>query len=526
MKPIFFFFFFSFCFSISVFGQDTYWQQDVKYQINASLDDRQQMIKGSEVIIYTNNSPTELSFIWFHLWPNAYDKSKNTALYAQLKKDRKHRKLISSYDTGFIDSLNFQVNGKSAKIEAHPEYIDIVKIILPSPLRKGSSVKISTSFRVKLPNFFSRSGYSDNEYMACQWYPKPAVFDKDGWHPFPYLDMGEFYSEYGSYDVKINVPSAYVVAATGTLQTEVELQKYKELGIKNVTNRNYDPLHYVYTGLEKTKTLHFKADSVPDFAWFASKYFIIHYAPFILSSGRNVDAFSFYFLRTNTPWINSIDYIKDATIKYSNWIGDYAYPTVQAVEGPSNLNSGGMEYPMITLITDSSNKPASLDGVITHEVGHNWFMSMLGSNERKHPWQDEGLNTYFELRYEAAKYRENSVFGNHIPKYLKEAGYEDFQSNTYGVMARIAMRTPIETATGSFKNNDDYALSSYVKPALWLYRLQQSIGEEGVNNAFRNYFNDWKFKHPTPADMKSSFEKSVGFNLDAWFSLLNYRGGI
>lgn len=515
-----------FFFSVLVLrAQGTYWQQDLKYKISVSLNEPAKELSGSERIVYKNNAPRALDYIWFHIWPNAYDKSKNTALYAQLRRDKGHRRKLNAYDTGFITDLDFHVNGKKADTEAHSSYIDIIKVKLPEPLKSGDSAIIETPFRVKLPNFFSRSGYTKDQFMICQWYPKPAVYDKDGWHEFPYLDMGEFYSEYASYNVDITLPSSYIVGATGTLQTGSELKKYREIGSANYRNRNYAPLRYQADPSAASKTLSYKADSVPDFAWFASKDFVIHYDTLALNSGKKVDVFTFFSPKGNNLWTSGLDYVKDATRKYSSWIGDYAYPTVQAVQGPSNINSGGMEYPMITLITSDDKKALSLDGVIAHEVGHNWFMSMIGSNEREHPWLDEGLNTYFELRYEAEKYRYNSVFGDNVPAYLKKMSAEDFQSNTYGVIATLDMKAPMESPAG-FRNNDEYAMSSYIKPALWIFRLQQTVGPERINKAFRHYFQQWKFKHPGPSDLKTSLEESLGFSIDAWFNQIYQSGGL
>ncbi len=507
-------------------AQTSYWQQSLKYKIDASLDDVKKEVSAKEQIIYKNNSPQTLDFIWFHIWPEAYNKSKNTMLYQQLRRDKAHRRHISSYESGAIKDLQFTIEGEPAQTEAHPVYVDVIKLKLNKPLKSGDSVNIESSFIVKLPTFFSRSGYTKDQFMICQWYPKPAVFDKSGWHEFPYLDMGEFYSEYASYDVNIKLPASYVVAATGVLQNKDELDRYKKLGAANVKNNNYAPLKYLAPSGMAEKTLSYKADSVPDFAWFASRNFVIQYDTLQLKSGKVIDAFTYYFDRGSKLWSSSVEYVKDATKKYSNWIGEYAYPTVQAVEGPSNLNSGGMEYPMVTLITVQDDKDYALDAVIAHEVGHNWFMSMLGSNEREHPWLDEGLNTYFELRYEAEKYRYNSIFGDKIPGFLKKASTESFQSQTYSVMASLDMKTPIETSSSGYRNNDDYAMSSYVKPALWLYRLEQSVGTEGMNKAFRRYFNEWKFRHPGPLDMKKSFEDALGFNIDAWFNLIYRPGGL
>lgn len=508
--------------SCRIYAQDAYWQQKLAYTIDVTLNDQDKTLTGAEKIVYKNNSPQTLDFIWFHIWANAY-KDKNTALFQQLRKDREHKKKISTYQTGYVEGLQFKVNGQSAATEAHPVHIDVLKLKLPSPLKPGDSAVISTDFKVKLPSFYSRSGFSENGFMICQWYPKPAVFDKEGWHEFPYLNMGEFYSEYASYLVNITLPASYVVSATGVLQNAEELSQYKAIGRKNAENRKYGPVHYKPAGTGM-KTLTYKTDSVPDFAWFASKDFIVQYDQMTLKSGRKVDAFTYYFDRENTPWTNSIDYVKDAVEQYSNWIGEYQYPVVQAVEGPKNNSSGGMEYPTVTLITSPDSKNESLDAVIAHEVGHNWFMSMIGSNERSHPWQDEGLNTYFQLRYEAIKYRSNSIFGNNIPPQLRKLSFEDFQERTYNVMASIPMKPAMDTPSEAFKNTNDYAVASYVKPALWVYRLQESIGIEGVNKAFRNYFNLWKFRHPTPRDMKAAFEQSAGFTLDAWFNLL-YREG-
>ncbi len=239
----FFFLLLSVCICTQLVAQKDYWQQQLRYDIKAELNDKEKSITGFETIVYKNNSPSALDFIWFHIWPNAY-KNDSTALLQQLKNDTARAKKIESYGTGSIDGLAFKVNNQPAKMEAHtnPQYIDIVKLVLNKPLAAGDSITISTPFKVMLPPYFSRSGYADGQFMACQWYPKPAVFDKKGWHEFPYLDMGEFYSENADYTVNITVPSDYIVGATGVLQTKEELEAYKKIGRKNVTDRNGKPV--------------------------------------------------------------------------------------------------------------------------------------------------------------------------------------------------------------------------------------------------------------------------------------------
>ncbi|MFT3904591.1 MAG: M1 family metallopeptidase [Niabella sp.] len=506
-------------------AQDTaYWQQDLKYDINVTLDDKAKTLDGNVNIQYKNNSPDTLNFIWFHIWPNAY-KNKTTALFQQILNDNSRReKLPEPLVYGSINGLNFKVDGKVAKTEAHPnpQYIDIIKVLLPSPLLPGATAQVQTPFKVKLPTYFSRSGFADGQFMICQWYPKPAVYDKKGWHEFPYLDMGEFYSEYADYKVNITLPAAYVVGATGVLQTEDELAQYKEIGKKNTENRKGTPV--LYKPKDGKKTLTYTAQTVPDFAWFAEQNIVLQYDTLKLPSGKIVDAFTFYKNKPDNIWSNSIDYVKDATRKYSEWIGEYEYPTVQAFEGPKNNASGGMEYPMITLITQPDANKEALDGVITHEVGHNWFMSMLGSNERDHTWQDEGLNTYYQFRYEAEKYRYNSIFGDQIPVELKKFPLPQFLRAIYSAFSNIPMEAPIDQTATGFKTAEEYGMIAYLKPAVWLYILESKYGSYKVDKAFQEYFQQWKNKHPQPEDMKAAFEKSFGEDLTEYFNLLNKKG--
>ena len=507
-------------------AQESYWQQHLNYTIDVSLNDAEKTLSGSETILYKNNSPSTLDFIWFHIWPNAY-KNESTALFQQIKNDpSRKKKLDEQYTYGEITGLNFKISGQPATTQAHPnpQYTDIIKVLLPAALKPGDSILIATDFKVKLPSYFSRSGFAESEFMITQWYPKPAVFDRDGWHEFPYLDMGEFYSEYADYKVNITLPSAYVVGATGLLQNADELAEYKRIGSLNAANRKDKALLYVPKAAAGTKKLSYVMHDVPDFAWFADKDLVIQYDTVKLASGRVVDAFTYYHNKKKTLWVNSIDYVKDAAKKYSSWIGEYEYPVVQAIEGPKNNSSGGMEYPTITLITSPDAKAASLDAVITHEVGHNWFMSMLGSNERIHTWQDEGLNTYFQFRYEAEKYKSNSIFGDAIPENIKALPPDKFLSAVYTALTNVPMQSAIETPAANFTSSDEYSLISYVKTALWIYLLETSVGREKVDLAFQNYFRRWHDKHPRPQDMKTSFERAIGAKLDEYFKLLNQEG--
>ena len=197
---------------------------------------------------------------------------------------------------------------------------------------------------------------------------------------------------------------------------------------------------------------------------------------------------------------------------------------VQAVEGPKNESSGGMEYPMITLITSPEASVEMLDAVITHEVGHNWFYGMLASNERKHAWLDEGINTYFQFRYEAEKYRYNSLFGDQVPVALREKSVADFQALIYNALNKIPMEPAIDIPSADYKNKEDYGLVSYLKTSLWMFLLEMELGKENLDRAMKAYFDQWKFRHPYPEDLKMVLEKELNKDLTIYFNLLKKEG--
>lgn len=503
-------------------AQSSYWQQQVNYTIDVSLDDKDNSLKGLLTLEYINNSPDRLDFIWFHLWPNAY-KNENTAFVQQLYRDREGRRRWKNMkDRGYMDSLNFMSAGQPLKTEAHPEHIDILKVFLAKPIAKGEKVTLTTPFFVKLPSYISRMGQQNQSYIICQWYPKPAVYDRKGWHEMPYLDQGEFYSEYGNFKVNISLPASYVVGATGTLQNEDEYKTYKQLGIANKTGTN----KYAPSGGSASKTLTYMAENVHDFAWFADKDFIIEYDTLQLRSGRIIDVFSYHQPNGNKLWEKSTEYLEDAVRRYSNWVGEYPYPVVAAVEGPKNLMSGGMEYPMITHITSPDANELRLDAVITHEVGHNWFYSILGSNERRHAWMDEGINSYYQFRYEAEKYRANSFFGAALPEHVKARSTDELLRIVYRALSMLPMEKPIETHSASFKSKEEYGYVVYIKTAVWMYIMELNVGKDKLDKAIQAYFNEWKFKHPYPEDFRASLEQSLNIDLGPLFETLNKQGSL
>src|SRR5687767_5265327 len=227
------------------------------------------MLDGFAKIDYVNNSPDTLRFIWYHLWPNAY-KNDMTAFSDHLLENGNTKFYFSDKeDKGYINRMDFKVDGITANLEDHPQHIDIVKLILPQPLLPNQRITISTPFHLKFPYNLSRGGHDGESYQATQWYPKPAVYDKNGWHPMPYLDQGEYYSEFGNYDVRITVPSNYVVAATGELQNEEE-----KSWLKTRSGFDWKPADKTKLFPESSgdqKTIRFQQNRIHDFAWFADK---------------------------------------------------------------------------------------------------------------------------------------------------------------------------------------------------------------------------------------------------------------
>lgn len=504
--------------------QENYWQQEVNYKIDVTLNDKNHSLNGNAIIEYINNSPDSLTFIWFHLWPNAY-KNGGTDFRKQISKfyTPPFNRTVTK---GYIDGLKFSVNGVAVKVEEHPDHNDVIKLILPTLLLPGGSVSIATPFYVKLPYYFSRLGYLHDSYFISQWYPKPAVYDHKGWHPMTYLDIGEFYSEFGNFDVSITLPSGYVVAATGILETETERAAYLSIGDSNhILNKiNSTDYRVSYSFKTKdTKTLKWHAENVHDFAWFANENFILDHTTTTLPSGKVIDIFAYAQKNGSVNWQHAASYMEDVIKRYSNWISEYPYPVVSAVEAGLNEVGGGMEYPMVTLITTQFSE-VSTDVLISHEIGHNWFYGALANNERDHAWMDEGINTYYEFRYQAEKYRINQELGNSAPIIMKPFNADTFLTGVYKELQLKDLPEPIEKPAQDFKTDWDYFATEYLKPAIWLHKLEQYIGKETFEKGMKAYFQKWKFNHPYPEDFQKVMEDVAGKKLDDIFMVLKQTG--
>ena len=548
------------------------WQQEMNYTIQVTLDDQSHMLRGSEEFVYTNNSPATLNSIYIHLWPNAYKNSK-TALAKQLMMSDKDFLFRNDPEyQGFIDSLDFKADGTSVKLTYDAKNIDIAQLTLNKPLAPGEKVVITTPFRVKLPSGeVSRMGHIGQTYQITQWYPKPAVYDEKGWHPMPYLNQGEFYSEFGSFDVSITLPEDYTVGSTGDLQTEREIKRLNLLaeynGVTSLKPSKEEKSESVYpfqenldrelipvgmyraadiplrrseldwskidgfytsnnpdgnrdSWVEKAKvmkTIRYTQSRVHDFAWFADKTFLVLKGQVVLPrSGRTVTTWAMYTKGSEELWKpHALEYLHDGILKYSQWNGDYPYNQVTAVDGTISAG-GGMEYPNVTVIGGVSNKEA-LEVVIVHEVGHNWFYGILGSNERDFGWMDEGLNTLNEMRYVASKYPTNTRLSDMVKGFAKKLGllglsHKDEGDLMYRCMASFGVDQPIQTLSADF-SSANYGGVMYQKTGLVFHYLKAYLGDSMFDVCMQAYFERWKFRHPQPEDFRAVLEETSGQNL-------------
>lgn len=478
------------------------WQQHVNTKIDVRLDDKTHFLHAFEEMVYTNSSPDTLRYIYIHLWPNAYkndrtpfaqqmDRNRNTAFYYSKKADR-----------GYIDSLQFMVDGQSADYNIAEGTPDIARIDLPKPIMPGQKMTITTPFRVKIPKVFSRMGHTGQAYYISQWFPKPAVYDEKGWRPISYLDLGEFYSEYGSYDVSITLPANYVLMATGNCTDEKELAWLDErakdsLPPDTLYSNNQPP------SAAEMKTVHFHEDNIHDFAWFADKRWIVR-KDTVYSPGNNqlVTTWTAFLPSYQKTWVQANFYLKETIKHYGKWVGPYQYKTIKAVLGDMHAG-GGMEYPTITVI-DKSVK-SGLQTVVVHEAGHNWFYGMLGSNERDHAWMDEGINTFYEQKTDRDL---NKVTSPVTKKSLNE-------ELIYYELAATHHDQPIDQTSADFTKLN-YGIDVYFKTALMLRWLESYMGSEKFEAAMKDYYDRWHFHHPYPEDFQNAMQRECARPLD-WF---------
>ncbi|WP_396212676.1 M1 family metallopeptidase [Flavobacterium sp.] len=497
-----------------------YWQNRADYSLTATLNEQTNEIVGTEILTYTNNSPDKLGFLWMNVDQNLFKKDSRGNAVIPTKGSRNGAK-GQDFDGGFkIKSVKIvsTIAGKTVEKEATFVITDTrMQIQLPQELNaNGASIKIKTEFSYISPIYGSdRTGVLETKngkiYTIAQWYPRMCVYDDvRGWNTNPYLGAGEFYLEYGDFDISITAPSNHIVVCSGELQnpTEVytaEQQKRwnqaktsdKTVAIRSadeVTNANSRPIG------KAALTWKFKMKNSRDVSWASSAAFIIDAAKINLPSGKKSLAISAYPIESDgqDAWSRSTEYTKASIENYSKRWYEYPYPTAINVAG----NEGGMEYPGI-VFCEYTSKGADLWGVTDHEFGHIWFPMIVGSNERLFAWMDEGFNTF--INGLSSQDFNNGEYKQETPN-MHQAAF---------TLTNPEME-PIIAAPDNFKE-DNMGLLAYYKPAAALEILRNHIlGAERFDFAFKTYINRWAYKHPTPDDFFRTMENVSGENL-AWF---------
>lgn len=504
-----------------------YWQQKADYEISIVLDDENQRISGIETITYRNNSPDNLHYLWLQLDQNVRalesdsykiktDNTSSELSYYTIKQ------IHNRFDGGFtVEAVELPDGTKIS----HTINKTMMRIDLTEPLLPGDTYRFVIKWNYKINDrmkYGGRSGYeyfdkNDNYlYTIAQFYPRMAVYnDVEGWQNKQFLGQGEFALGFGDFDVKITVPADHIVAATGELQNPAEVLTPGQRKRLEKARKAQSPV-LIVTQAEaeqnekskesNSKTWHFSAKNVRDFAFASSRKFVWD-AMGVPFGDRTVMAMSFYPKEGNPLWEKYSTDIVAHTIKtYSKYTFDYPYPVAQSV----HTRDIGMEYPMISF---NGGRPYS-DGtyysftenymisVITHEVGHNFFPMIVNSDERQWAWMDEGMNTFLQYLTEQ-EWEEN------YPSWVsRPAQISSYMSGD----KRFIM--PLMTNSESIKQLGENA---YYKPAVALMILRETImGQEAFDHAFKQYANRWKFKHPMPADFFRTMEDASGIDLD-WF---------
>jgi hypothetical protein len=481
-----------------------YWQQRVDYRIAATLDTARRQIRGRETVHYTNNSPEKLTYLWMFVEQNI---CAPTSITEQL--DQPPLVFLgSSFDfscKGFHGGITLERVSIGRRPVRPRVYGTTMRIDLPRPLPSGGALDLELVWYFPVPEYGAgRMGRDGPLYEIAQWYPRLAVYDDvRGWNHEPYIGAGEFYLEYGSFDVSLTVPASYIVAATGTLRnpelvltpaqrSRLAIARSSTKAVAVITAEEAGHADQTRPSQRGQLTWRFTADSVRDFAFAAGPEL-----RWEASSYEGVLVQTLYRPKA-TRWEEANRMAREAIKFFSEQWYPYPYPQATTVEGPIQ----GMEYPMLTFVPDSPSRE-ELQWVLSHEFGHEWFPMFVGSNERLYPWMDEGFNTFIDLAG-AARYFAGTPYGDSIevhPLHL----YPDHA----GAGEQPLISRPVEVK--------DLFWTGYQKPALMLQILRYEVlGKERFDNAFREYIKVWAYKHPTPADFFRLLRDASGVDLD-WF---------
>lgn len=468
-----------------------YWQQRAEYRMDVDFNATNHQFTGNQTLTYYNESGDTLHNVYYHLYFNAF--RPNSAMDVRSRqlpdsdprvKDRIQK--LKPDEEGWHQIKSLKQDGVPVTYKSEGS---ILEVKLAKPILPGTKVVFDMQFQSQVPVQIRRSGRYNAEgvaYSMSQWYPKLCEYDNEGWHPDPYIGR-EFYGVFGDFDVKISIDRKFVVGATGTLQNPQECgHGYENQSGSRAAMATGDKI-----------TWHFVAKDVHDFAWGADPDFA--HDKITVPDGPVVHFLYKKDQKYSQTWKDAQPYMSRFFVEMSRRFGKYPYPQFTFIQG----GDGGMEYPMLTLITGNRSL-GSLVGVSVHEAIHNWYYGVLASNESKYPWMDEGFTTY------ASEELMDFLFGKNDPNRQLDS-YEN-----YFYLDSVGWREPMSTHGDWYHNNTAYGIAAYPSGAVFLNQLSYIIGQEKFDAGMLRYFNEWKFKHPAPQDFIHVMEKQTGMVLQ-WY---------
>ena len=482
---------------------DSYWQQSVDYTIDVKLIPETHILTGDETIVYRNNSPDTLMNIYLHLYPNAFRDENTTRMRERRRFNNFNFRKLPEEKRGYIDISDFRIDDIPAAFTVDET---ILRADLAKALPPGGNMTISLSFIEKVREKFGRAGYRGKHYDFAQWYPKVVVYDEKGWHPDQFHSSGEFYGEFGTFDVTITIPEEYIIAATGEcVAGDAGWEPEKRVTGEDEEGTVSDSLQSREFQEKKGityKAVTFHAERVHDFAWCADPDFVVQD-----TTWNGISIRSFY-RRWNKAWEDTnLAYGLSAVQWLSEKFGPYPYPQVSIVDVPYG---GGMEYPMLVMNGYLS------EGLVLHEVGHVYFYGILANNELDEAWLDEGFTTFQERWYNETKYGPYGKTSdlNWYEKLLPKMTTRDRNMRHLLYLAREGYWEPVAIPAYEFKHSG-WAMV-YGKAAFFLEMLKYVVGEEVFSSIMSTYFEEWQFKHVNEGRFREICERVSGVELE-WF---------
>ncbi|NDI34823.1 M1 family metallopeptidase [Chengkuizengella sediminis] len=493
----------------------------VHYNIDVELDEKNKKLLGSQKLTWINPGKQPVNEIYFHLYPNAFQSKKTSFIIESGGSLRNDEMKEDSFGSMTIHNIRIDSGAELTQQtffiqpdDGNPNDYTLMGLKLSQSVLPGEEITLHMTFTVQLPYVFARMGYAGDFIMAGQWFPKIAAYEKkgmrgrntEGWNLHQYHGNSEFYANFGTYDVNIKVPSNYIVAATGVQidKTETRIDRT----IDQTIIGTFD--HSTSSGQEleeagNSKTYHYKAVDVHDFAWSASPQFKVIEEVYRSENVKDV-TIKLYLDPLHSDLKERYLYAaKSALNNFTDWYGEYPYPTLSIVIPPDGANgAGGMEYPTLVTAWSASEKEkdSSLERVIIHEIGHQFWYGMVASNEFEEAWLDEAFTSYAEDKVMEKEY--------------------GIRSKTHYEASYVSSPAPLKQNAWEYEYKNEYAQNVYIRGKLVLRDIEEIIGTAQMNKVLKTYFQRWKFNHPSTEDFQAVLEDVTGQEWDQYFNTFIY----